>query len=128
MIPVLVEAIKEQQKEIKSLGAEVNNLKSEKGFEKSNTSQVISTAKLYQNNPNPFSENTEIKFYVPENSSSAMICIYDLTGSQIMKFDLRDRGYSSLTVRGRELKAGMYIYSLLVDGKEIDTKRMILTE
>jgi len=127
MIPVLVEAIKEQQNEIKSLRAEVNNLK-DKGFEKTNTSQVISTAKLYQNNPNPFSENTEIKFYVPDNSSSAMICIYDLTGSQIMKFDLRNRGNSSLTVRGRELKAGMYIYSLIVDGKEIDTKRMILTE
>ena len=34
MIPVLVEAIKEQQNEIKSLRAEVNNLNSEKGFEK----------------------------------------------------------------------------------------------
>ena len=120
MIPVLVDVIKELYQKIEKLES--------KGFEKINTTQVISPAKLYQNNPNPFNENTEIKFYVPENSSSAMICIYDLTGSQIMKFDLRERGYSSLTVRGRELKAGMYIYSLIVDGKEIDTKRMILTE
>jgi len=120
MIPVLVDVIKELYQKIEKLES--------KGFEKINTTQVISPAKLYQNNPNPFNENTEIKFYVPENSSSAMICIYDLTGSQIMKFDLHERGYSSLTVRGRELKAGMYIYSLIVDGKEIDTKRMILTE
>jgi hypothetical protein len=119
MIPVLVEAIKE-------LKAEINELKG-KDFEKTTNTQIISTAKLYQNNPNPFSENTEIKYYIPENASSAMICIYDLIGSQIMRFDLRDRGYSSLTVRGRELKAGMYIYALLVDGKEIDNKRMILT-
>jgi hypothetical protein len=119
LIPVLVEAIKEQQQQI-------NELKG-KGFEKTNAT-VVSDAKLYQNNPNPFTDNTEIKFYIPENSSSAMICIYDLNGSQIMRFDLRDKGYSSLTVRGRELKAGMYIYALLVDGKEIDTKRMILTD
>ena len=120
MIPVLLEAIKEQQKQIDELKG--------KDFEKTINTQVVSTAKLYQNEPNPFSENTEIKYYIPENASSAMICIYDLVGSQIMRFDLRDKGYSSLTVRGRELKAGMYIYALLVDGKEIDTKRMILTD
>ena len=119
MIPVLVEAIKE-------LNQKVEKLKG-KGFEKT-TATVISTAKLYQNNPNPFNENTEIKYYVPEDASEAMICIYDLTGSQIVRFDLRQKGYSSLTVRGRELKAGMYIYALLVDGKEIDSKRMILTD
>ena len=127
MIPVLVEAIKEQQNTINKQQEQINELLG-KGFEKPNTAVVTSTAKLYQNNPNPFSENTEIKYYIPENASSAMICIYDLVGSQIMRFDLRDKGYSSLTVRGRELKAGMYIYALLVDGKEIDNKRMILTE
>jgi len=121
MIPILVEAIKEQQKQIDELRG--------KGFEKTNTTQVISTAKLYQNNPNPFTDNTEIQYYVPENANEAMICIYDLTGSQILRFDLRDRGViSTLTVQGRELKAGMYIYSLIVDGREIDTKRMILTD
>ena len=120
MIPVLVEVIKELHQKIERLEG--------KGFEKTGAT-VVSNAKLYQNNPNPFSENTEIQYYVPVDASSAMICIYDLTGSQILRFDLRDRGViSTLTVRGRELKAGMYIYSLLVDGKEIDTKRMILTD
>jgi len=66
---------------------------------------------------------------ITRKSKIAMICIYDLTGSQIVRFDLRDRGViSSLTVRGNQLKAGMYIYSLIVDGREIDTKRMILTD
>ena len=79
------------------------------------------------NNPNPFSERTEIKFYVPENSSNAFICIYDMVGSQLMKLNVT-KSYSSIFVNGSELKAGMYMYSLIVDGKEIDTKRMILTD
>ncbi|MCL2313139.1 MAG: tail fiber domain-containing protein [Firmicutes bacterium] len=127
LIPVLVDAIKELKTEINEQQKQINELRGG-GFEKTNAT-VISNAKLYQNNPNPFSENTEIQYYVPENANEAMICIYDLTGSQIVRFDLRDRGViSSLTVRGNQLKAGMYIYSLIVDGREIDTKRMILTD
>ena len=99
----------------------------ENGFEKQ-TTQVISPAKLYQNNPNPFSESTEIRYYIPENTTNAVICIYDMVGGQIMKIENLSRGYSSVTLNGSQLRAGMYMYSLLVDGREIDTKRMILTD
>ena len=117
LIPVLVEAIKE-------LNAKVEKLE---GKNREVMPSNISSAVLYQNNPNPFSERTEIKFYVPENSSNAFICIYDMVGSQLMKLDV-NAGYSSIFVNGSQLKAGMYLYSLIVDGKEIDTKRMILTD
>jgi len=29
---------------------------------------------------------------------------------------------------GLQMPAGMYLYALIVDGKEVDTKRMILTK
>jgi hypothetical protein len=32
------------------------------------------------------------------------------------------------TIQGSEFQAGMYLYSLIADGKEVDTKRMILTK
>jgi len=38
------------------------------------------------------------------------------------------RGESSQWISGSELSAGMYLYALIVDGKEVDTKRMILTK
>ncbi|MCL2039209.1 MAG: tail fiber domain-containing protein [Bacteroidetes bacterium] len=117
LIPVLVDAIKE-------LKAEINEMK---GKNRESAPSNISSAVLYQNNPNPFSERTEIKFYVPENASNAFICIYDMVGSQLMKLNVT-KGYASLFVNGSELKPGMYLYSLIVDGKEIDTKRMILTD
>jgi hypothetical protein len=118
LIPVMLDAIKE-------LKAEIDAMKG--GFEKQST-QVISSAKLYQNNPNPFTESTEIRYYIPENTTNAAICIYDMVGSQIMKIDNLSKGYSSVRLDGSRLRVGMYMYSLLVDGKEIDTKRMILTD
>ena len=126
LIPVLVEVIKEQQSHIEQMDKRINALEG-KGFEKAST-VVTSTAKLYQNVPNPFTNNTEIRFYIPDEAGRAGIYIYDMVGSQIMKIDVTSRGYSSITVHGNQLKAGMYMYSLLVNGREVDTKRMILTD
>jgi hypothetical protein len=37
-------------------------------------------------------------------------------------------GAHTLTIKGSELKPGIYLYALIADGKEVDVKRMILTE
>lgn len=120
LIPVLVDVVKEQQKQINYL------LEKEKG---KNVEQIDATndAMLYQNNPNPFSQRTEIKYYIPENSRNAFICIYDMVGKEVMRIDGLGRGFSSVALDGNRLQAGMYMYTLIVDGKEIDTKKMILT-
>ncbi|MBP1645554.1 MAG: hypothetical protein H6Q16_1823, partial [Bacteroidetes bacterium] len=34
----------------------------------------------------------------------------------------------SVVINGSSLNAGMYIYSLIVNGQEAETKRMILTK
>ncbi len=54
--------------------------------------------------------------------------IYDMQGTQIKSFNLSVTGYSDITLRNTGLQPGIYMYSLIVDGQEIDTKRMILTE
>ena len=38
------------------------------------------------------------------------------------------RGDAAVTIPGNEFPAGMYIYTLIADGKVIDTKRVILTK
>jgi len=85
-------------------------------------------AELRQNQPNPFSENTEISYYMPETASSGAIFIYDLQGKQVKRFDNLEKSDGSVSLWGRELYAGMFIYTLIVDGKDVGTKRMILTE
>ena len=47
---------------------------------------------------------------------------------QLKNIPIIDRGNGSVLIQGSELLAGMYIYTLIADGKEVDTKRMILTE
>jgi trimeric autotransporter adhesin len=84
-------------------------------------------AELYQNNPNPSSGDTEIGMKVPEGFLQVKIIIYNLEGKQLNAYTVHDRGNVKLKINGNELQPGMYLYSLVIDGKVIDTKRMILT-
>lgn len=83
---------------------------------------------LFQNTPNPFTENTVIPCTIAEGVATAMLYIYDLNGKQIDQYPIEDRGKTCVTIAGRSLEAGMYLYSLIADGNVVDTKRMILTK
>jgi len=73
LIPVIIEAIKEQQNIIDTLNEQINhltsisdNLKSDVISDIVDNSSVLTFAELYQNNPNPFNTDTQIKFRIPE--------------------------------------------------------------
>ncbi len=83
---------------------------------------------LYQNEPNPFSASTKISCYLPYQLRDAKLYVYDLQGAQKLCKEVQGRGKTSVTINASELQAGMYLYSLIVDGREIDSKRMILTD
>jgi hypothetical protein len=128
MIPVLVESIKELQVIIENQDKEIKMLKEGQNTTSINTLTLNNGLKLYQNTPNPFSENTEIKYYLPESVVSANMYIYDMSGKQLKNVVLNQRGDGSITVKGGEFNAGMYIYAMVADGQTIGNKRMILTE
>ena len=83
-------------------------------------------AMLYQNAPNPFTAQTEIRFSLPDDAPQAYIYIFDMTGKMQKQIPV-DSNQQSVTINGYELSAGIYLYSLVVGGQEIDTKRMILS-
>lgn len=89
---------------------------------------IGTVASLSQNAPNPFSETTTIAMTLPEDVAEAYIYIYDLQGRQVMAIPVEGRGATSVRVDGKTLSPGMFIYTLIADGKEVATKRMILTE
>lgn len=126
-IPVLIEAMKEQNKEISSLKSELEDLKLNTSLHTqigSKTSEHI----LYQNVPNPFGEETTIKYFLSSKVESAMLNIYDMQGIQVKSCQLHNLGESEIKINASELNSGMYLYALIVDGQEIDVKRMILTD
>lgn len=135
MIPLLVESIKELKAEIATLqsgdngGAVVMSRAIEGAGEEALADETALTIPmLEQNDPNPFTASTRIAYTLPETVQTAHIYIYDMNGTQIEQIPLHERGRSSVTIDGGRLKAGMYLYSLIADGKVIDTKRMILTK
>ena len=135
LIPLLLQAFQTQQATIQQQQIEIDMLKSNNTpFSQNNApakpqqEAINEPATLFQNTPNPFNENTEIAFYLPQSVNNAMLCVYDMNGKQLSQNIITQRGSSVFVVNGNEYGAGMYLYSLIVDNQIIDTKRMILTK
>lgn len=141
-IPLIINALKEQDsiialqnqqiEELKKLIKKKNSLKNSVGPESDINISIINSSEnnnpfLEQNSPNPFDQNTEIRYYLPYNTKNAYIYLYDMSGMQIKSVPLTTLGKGSITIYGSELKPGMYYYTLVANGQEVDTKKMILT-
>jgi len=135
MIPILVEAIKDQQQEIHELQNQISELVNEvpeiKDILSTSTEdlqQDNTTNTLFQNSPNPFNEETIIKYFVNDNVGTANIFIYDMSGKQLKNYELHPGGSGEVIIKGGELDSGMYMYTMIADGAIIGSKQMILTD
>ena len=126
IIPVLIGAIQEQHQMILDLEDKIKD-KDEKSAEEIVVEEDIANS-LKQNNPNPFSENTYIEYSVKEDAMNAVLYIYDMNGTQLKSIPIHLKGNGVITINGGELQAGMYMYTLIVDERVIDTRQMILTK
>ena len=126
-IPLLVDAYNELMVKVEEQEAVIAQLTQQKK-RGGNPAALDSEATLAQNRPNPFSATTVIECYLPSTVADASVYVYDLQGKQLLRLPVADRGNTSVTVEARQLGAGMYVYALIADGREIDSKRMIITE
>ncbi len=130
MVPLLVQSINELSQEL----AELKGTSSKKAKKKAEATAVNETAsevdlvRMDQNKPNPFSESTVITLNIPKNTQKANIFIYDMSGKQVKAIPVSERGETNITVYASDLTAGMYIYTLVVDGKVVVTRKMIVSE
>ncbi|MCU0435653.1 MAG: tail fiber domain-containing protein [Bacteroidia bacterium] len=131
IIPLLVEGIKAQQTQIDSLRNVIaasrpgtENLLNPAGV----NGVGIQGARLDQNAPNPFNVSTRITYSVPAGVSTAQLNVYDLTGKQIRSFGINGSGEGSMDIAANEFGPGIYIYMLVIDGKEAASRKMIITE
>jgi hypothetical protein len=127
LIPILIKSVQELKAKVDELEANPDRAPIRES-ESTQLNQFAFPATLYQNNPNPFTENTIVKCLIPQEVASAVLYIYDMNGRQIDSMIINERGEISLTIEGGSLDAGIYLYSLITDGVVVDTKRMILTK
>jgi hypothetical protein len=84
-----------------------------------------SFASLQQNIPNPFNNTSSISYYIPPGFHSAQLIITAVDGKVLRTYNISSKGFGQQIISANELAAGTYQYSLLIDGKLIDTKKMI---
>ena len=128
MIPLLVQSINELSAEIEMLKGQPSEGTTRKTRSATNeNASSLTQNRLYQNTPNPFKEQTVIRFSLADDVQDAAICIFDMTGKTIKKFPISS-GMESVSIGGYELGEGMFLYSLVINGQEIDTKKMIISK
>ncbi|MEM8528316.1 MAG: tail fiber domain-containing protein [Bacteroidota bacterium] len=143
LIPVLTKAIQEQQiiieeKEDKIVALEkrmeaLDQLMQTVLKQIENRASIIQQSTLHQkayleqNQPNPFSEDTTIKYFIPSTAKQAILKVFTTEGRLIESLDL-DLQATDITLNNASLPAGNYIYTLIVDGVQMDSKTMLLTK
>jgi len=83
---------------------------------------------LYQNEPNPFRENTLVGFNLPE-AMSASVTVYDVTGKVLKVVDGDyGKGYNEVTFKRSDLNTTGVLYYQLDTEAFTATKKMIVIE
>lgn len=133
---VMINSIKQLDSTVTDLQAQLNAAKGQRTnndntqgktettlqIELANNSEII----LYQNEPNPFNGSTVIRYFIPENISGSMyISFTDLYGKEIKKLELKEKGFGKIEASTENLASGIYSYSMMVNEKVIDTKKMM---
>jgi hypothetical protein len=135
LVPILIRSIQELKAELDEVKGKNDDAAKSRAatYEDEETSTVSDAtnipiaATLAQNTPNPFSERTTIRFTLPKNAQNAFIYIFDMSGKMHRQIPVTP-DMQSVTIEGYELRAGMYIYSLIIGGQEVQTRRMILSK
>ena len=123
IISVLTKSVQEQQQMIETLNQKIDQLQTAN----KTTAATSNGYTLSQNVPNPFTSNTIINYQLPANSVNAILAVFDLTGKMLLQYNLA-KAANQISINGSSLAAGIYIYSLIVNGNEVVSKRMVLTK
>lgn len=129
LMPYLVEAIKEQNSIIKDQQTQINDLKSQitENFKAQNQDLIeLTNTKIISVSPNPSSDLISVSFNVEESVESAKLQVHDLNGNVISSLNISDRENNiTRTLQKDNFGKGIYVVSLVINGKSIDTKKIV---
>lgn len=123
MVGLLVEAIKQEDEKVNCLQRKLDSLtllNKQMG--------INSKARLYPCKSCPADKEANFECYIPADSKNADLLVFDMSGALKKTIAIKGKEEQSINIPGGELLAGMYYYSLMVDGNEIDTRKVIITQ
>jgi len=133
IVYMLINGMKEQQKQIEDLKTELAEVKEAQTSTTLNeTLDVLlvgnqSEVMLGQNQPNPFNTHTTIEYFLPSTTKAANLVMYDMQGRKLKTVALNTYGQkAAVNLKVEDVAAGTYSYSLEVDGKVYEAKKMVL--
>lgn len=95
---------------------------------------IASDYSLLQNFPNPFNSETKISFVLPERKTVKLV-VFNIFGQQVAELynGIKEKGihtiiWNGVGQNGEKVAGGIYFYKLIVDGKQIETRKMALIE
>jgi hypothetical protein len=82
---------------------------------------------LGQNIPNPFAGTTTIPYYIPAGVSRAELVVRDVGGRELKRLELAERGaHGQVVLEMGLLGSGTYEYALVLDGRTVASRQMLL--
>ena len=126
LIPILIRGIQELKQELDEVKGTVSANSRYSDATSVNVGSMTGNV-LYQNTPNPFKEQTTIRFKLADGVRDVSVCIFDMTGKMLKKLPVSSE-MESISIGGNELGEGMFLYSLMINGQVMDTKRMVISK
>ena len=137
LIPIVIKGMQEQQETIQ--GLQRTNEQQQKQIDElkqivqaltgtrevKSYSSAFTDTYLLQNAPNPFSQSTSINCHIALPAKQAQLIMRSPDGKILKSWSLI-AGMNKVTLNAGSLAAGEYMYCLLVDGKEVDCRHMML--
>jgi hypothetical protein len=92
-----------------------------------NNEAETSNFELYQNYPNPFNPVTAINYALPK-AAQVELNVYNLQGQLVQSLvnAKQPKGTHKAEFNASDLTSGLYIYNLKVDGKTVQSRKMMM--
>lgn len=131
MVGLLVEALKEEDAKVEGLQRRLDSLAvNEENLSKTKSDEIVDNpkeAKLYPCKTCMSKDSIVVCCYIPEDSKDATLLVFDMNGKLQKDISIRGKEKQYVSLYNSGLSAGMYYYTLVVNGSEINTRKMIVT-
>jgi trimeric autotransporter adhesin len=123
-----IDALQKQNADLEKRMEKLEAMMSALQLSANNNGQTVkpNNLSLEQNIPNPFNNSTTINYTLPLQYSKAKIVITDDRGKTIKQINISGTGKGSVKIDASLLAGAAYSYTLYVNDKMVDSKKMVL--